>query len=67
MKSRIPKICLSLAAAVPLSYGAVYVMETDSFAGAARYCCDLPEHLANAVTNLRELPERMDPTCSECN
>ena len=67
MKSRIPKICLSLAAAVPLSYGAVYAVETDSFAEAVRYCWNLPGHLENAVTNLRELPERIDPTCSECN
>ena len=67
MKFRIPKTWLSLAAAVPLSYGAVYAVETDSFAEAVRYCCDLPEYLANAVTNFKELPERMDPTCSECN
>ena len=67
MKSRIPKIWLSLAVAVLLSYGTVFALETNSFAEAVRYCWNLPGHLENAVTNLRELPERMDPTCSECN
>ena len=67
MKFRIPKIWLSLAAAVPLSYGAVDGVKTNSFEGAIQYCCHLPEHLENAATNLRELPERMNPTCSECN
>jgi hypothetical protein len=67
MKFRIPKISLSLAVALPLSYGTVRAVETNSFAETVRYCCDLPEHLENAVANLRELPERMDPTCSECN
>ena len=67
MKSRIPKMWLSLAAAVPLSYGTVRAVETNSFAEAVQYCWHIPEHLENAVTNLRELPERMDPTCSECN
>ncbi len=67
MKVRIPRIWLSLAAAVLLSYGTVHALRTDRFADAVQYCADLPHHLEDAVTNLRELPERMDPTCSECN
>ena len=67
MKARIPQIWLSLAVVVPLSYGTVYAVRTDRFAEAVQYCADLPHHLEDAVTNLRELPERLDPTCSECN
>ena len=28
---------------------------------------DLPDRISDAVTNFKMLPERMDPTCSECN
>ena len=28
---------------------------------------DIPDRIGDAVTNLKMLPERMDPTCSECN
>ena len=67
MKVRIPKIWLSLAATLPLSYGTVYAVKTDRFAEALQYCADFPHHLEDAVTNFKELPERLDPTCSECN
>jgi hypothetical protein len=28
---------------------------------------DLPDRISDAVTNFKMLPERMNPTCSECN
>ena len=69
MKVRIPKIIVGLALAVPLTYGTAhldterlgYVMEAVSFYG------NLPARISEAVTNFKTLPERMNPTCSECN
>ncbi len=54
-------------AAIPLIYGAVFAVNTDCFADAVQYCADLPAHLEDAVANFKRLPERLDPTCSECN
>ncbi len=69
MKVRIAKIVLGLALAVPLNYRTAHVdsgrvshvMEAVSFYG------NLPDPISEAVTNFKMLPERMNPTCSECN
>jgi hypothetical protein len=70
MKSRIPKIWLSLALAVPVSYGTARATRPDLFskvASAVLFYANVPARLCEIVTNLKTLPERMDPTCSECN
>ena len=70
MKSRIRKIWLSLALAVPLSYYTSQAVQTDMFSkvtGAVMFYANVPARLCEVVTNLKTLPERMDPTCSECN
>jgi hypothetical protein len=33
----------------------------------ALFYANVPARLSEVVTNLKTLPERMDPTCSECN
>jgi hypothetical protein len=70
MKSRIPKIWLSLALAVPVSYGTAQAARADLFSKVAAtvlFYANVPARLCEVVTNLKTLPERMDPTCSECN
>jgi len=70
VKSRIPKIALSLAVAVPASYGIAHVVRTASVNDvleAVLFYADLPDRISDAVTNFKMLPERMNPTCSECN
>ena len=70
MKSRIPKIWLSLALAVPVSYCAYRAVRTDKFSNVTEgvlFYANVPARLYEVVTNLKTLPERMDPTCSECN
>ena len=70
MKVRIPKIVLSLAFAVPASYAAVHVVRavnaSDAFDTVLFYA-DVPDRISEVVTNFKMLPERMNPTCSECN
>ncbi len=70
MKSRIPRIVLYIALATLVSYGTARamrfvnmsdVMDTVIFYG------DIPDRVGDIVTNIKTLPERMDPTCSECN
>jgi hypothetical protein len=70
MKSRIPKIWLSLALAVPVCYGTNtrHTNRVDRQAHNRRlFYANVPARLWEIVTNLKMLPERMDPTCSECN
>jgi hypothetical protein len=70
VQSRIPKIALCLAFAVPVSYGTAHIVRTTSVNDvleAVLFHRDLPDRISDAVTNFKMLPERMDPTCSECN
>lgn len=70
MKSRIPKVLLSLACAVPIICGAIHVLPSvtlSSVLDAVWFYRDLPDRLNDAVANFKMLPERMDPTCSECS
>ena len=70
MKSRIPKIWLSLALTVPMGYGLAQGTGMEafgSFTTTVLFYANLPARLCEVVTNLKTLPERMDPTCSECN
>ena len=70
MKVRIPKIALSLAFAVPASYAAVHVLRAVNASDAidtVLFYADVPDRISEIVTNFKMLPERMNPTCSECN
>jgi hypothetical protein len=70
MKVRIPKIALSLAFAVPASYAAVHVVRAVNASDAidtVLFYADVPDRISEVVTNLKMLPERMNPTRSECN
>ena len=70
MKVRIPKIALCLAFAVPVGYGTADVARTANLSdvvAAVSFYGDLPDRISDAVTNFKMLPERMNPTCSECN
>lgn len=70
MKSRIPKIWFSLALALPIGYGTAHGLDTEllsNFTSVALFYANVPARLCDAVTNLKRLPERMNPTCSECN
>ncbi len=70
MKVRIPQIALSLALAVPASYTAVHIVRTvnasDSI-GTVLFYADVPARISELVTNFKTLPERINPTRSECN
>ena len=66
MKSRIPKIWLSLALVVPVGYG-IGTETLGRLTTTALFYANVPARLCEVVTNLKTLPERMDPTCSECN
>jgi hypothetical protein len=70
VKFRIPKITLSLAFALPASYAAAHIARTVSVNDVLEtvlFYGDLPDRLSDAVTNFKMLPERMNPTSSECN
>jgi hypothetical protein len=70
MKVRIPKIALSLAFAVPCSYAAVHVVRTVNASDAidtVLFYASVPDRISDVVTNFKMLPERMNPTRSECN
>lgn len=70
MKVRIPKIALSLAFAAPASYAAVHVVRAVNASDAidtALFYADVPDRINEVVANFKMLPERMNPTCSECN
>ena len=70
MKVRIPKIAISLAFAVPAGYVTAHVVRTVSVSNVLEtvlFYGDLPDRISDAVTNFKTLPERMNPTLSECN
>jgi hypothetical protein len=70
MESRIPKIWLSLALALPVTYGTVQEIGTEAFGkltSTVLFYANVPARVCEVVTNLKTLPERMDPTCSDCN
>ena len=70
VKYRIPKIALCLAFAVPVGYASAKIARTVSGSDVLEtvlFYGDLPDRLSDAVTNFKMLPERMNPTCSECN
>ena len=70
MQYRIPKILISLALAVPVSLGPTAAVRTVSFDDAmetVRFYCHFPDRLADAVAGFKTLPERTNPTLSECN
>ena len=70
MKVRIPKIALSLVFAVPASYAAVHVVRavnTSDAIDTILFYANVPDRISDVVTNFKMLPERMNPTCSECN
>ena len=70
MKVRIPTIALSLALTVPASYAAVHIVRTvdaNDAIDTVLFYANLPDRISDVVTNFKMLPERMNPTCSECN
>ena len=70
MKVRIPKIALCIGFAVPVGYGTAHVARTVNLSdvvAAVWFYGDLPDRISDAVTNFKMLPERMNPTCSECD
>jgi hypothetical protein len=70
MKVRILKIALPLAFAVPASYATVHLVWTVNASDVidrVLFYADVPDRFSDVVTNFKMLPERMNPTCSECN
>ena len=70
MKVRISKIAFSLALAVPASYAAVHIVRTVNASDAIDtilFYANVPDRISDVVTNFKRLPERMNPTRSECN
>ena len=70
MKVRILKIALSLALAVPASYATVHIVRTVNASDAIDtilFYANVPDRISDVVTNFKMLPERMNPTRSECN
>ncbi len=70
MKVRIPKIALTLAFAVPPSYAAVHIVRIVNASDAVEsilFYANVPDRISDVVTNFKMLPERMNPTRSECN
>ncbi len=70
LKVRIPKIALCLAFAVPVGYASAHIARTVSAGDVLEtvlFYGDLPHRSSDAVTNFKMLPERMNPTSSECN
>ena len=70
MKVRIPKIALLLALGVPACYAAVHIVRTVNASDAIEtvlFYANVPDRISDVVTNFKTLPERMNPTRSECN
>ena len=70
MKTRIVKIACSLALALPASYLTTHFVRTTSINDveeAVLFYGNLPARYRDTVANFKMLPERMNPTCSECN
>ena len=70
MQSRIHQILISLLLALPVSLGTTHLVQNVGFSDAIDtiwFYCDFPERLSGAVASFITLPERMNPTLSECN
>ena len=71
MKVRIPKIALSLVLALPASCAAVHYRADSQRKRCHRHAflfyANVPDQFSDVVTNFKMLPERMNPTRSECN
>lgn len=70
MKSRIVKIAFYVALAAPISYGAVRVMPLVNMGAVmdtVTFYANIPSRVNDIVANFKRLPERMNPTCSECS
>ena len=70
MKTRIVKIACSLALALPASYFTTHfvrIASVNDVEEAVLFYGNLPARYRDTVTNFKMLPERMNPTCSECN
>ena len=70
MKSRIRKFALYAALATPVSYCTGHALRSVSMIDVTemvKFYEDIPSRFNEAVTNFKMLPERMNPTCSECN
>jgi hypothetical protein len=70
MKVRILKIALPVAFAVPASYATVHLVRTVNASDVidrVLFYTHVPDRFSDVVTNFKMLPERMNPTCSECN
>ena len=70
MKVRIPEIAFALAFAVPASYVTIHIVRTvkaSNAIDAMLFYADVPDRISEVITNLKMLPERMNPTCSERN
>jgi hypothetical protein len=55
---------------VPASYAAVHIVRTVNASDAidtVLFYADVPDRISEVVTNFKTLPERMNPTRSECN
>ena len=67
---RILKIALPLAFAVPASYATVHLVRTVNASNVidrVLFYANVPDRISDVVTNFKMLPERMNPTRSECN
>ena len=70
MKVRILKIALPVAFAVPASYATVHLVRTVNASDVidrVLFYAHVPDRFSDVVTNFKMLPERMNPTRSECN
>ena len=70
MQSRIAKVVFSLVLAAPVSYGLTHAARTEGLSGVSEivgFFSDFPKRVSDAVANFKTLPERMNPTLSECN
>jgi hypothetical protein len=70
MKVRILKIALPVAFAVSASYAPVHLVRTVTASDVidrVLFYADVPARFSDVVTNFKTLPERMNPTRSECN
>ena len=55
---------------MPASYAAVHVVRAVNASDAidtVLFYADVPDRISEVVTNFKTLPERMNPTRSECN
>jgi hypothetical protein len=55
---------------VPASYAAIQIVRTANASDAIDtilFYANVPDRISDVVTNFKMLPERMNPTRSECN